>query len=88
MTEKTLGQVLYDEVIGNYERQRLLAPWSALDELDRADYERLAQAVAAIVREQCAQAGDALAVVDPECDAHDGWNSGIRRLQSAIRSMK
>lgn len=46
MTTKTLGQVMYEGT--SYTRM----PWSMLNSAARDDYERMAQAVAAVVREQ------------------------------------
>lgn len=81
MTTKTLGQVLYEGTI--YTRM----PWSMLHSPARDDYERMAQAVAAVVREQCAQACEAERV--SECDASDGvYNTATEHCAMAIRSMK
>lgn len=54
---KTLGQVLYEGTI--YTRM----PWSMLHSPARDDYERMAQAVAAVVRERDASLADGY----PEC---------------------
>lgn len=86
MTTKALGQVLYEV----YEGHGL--PYCQLSDKDRERYEAEAQAVAAVVREQCAHA------CEKELDAArknwrsiDRW-SLIERIvvgcAQAIRTMK
>lgn len=53
MTTKTLGQVLYEADISA--ERHIAFQFSALHTPDQAEYERMAQSVAAVVREQCAQ---------------------------------
>lgn len=54
MTTKTLGQVLYEA--DNIGRERYMKPYDTLCESTRQEFEASASAVAAVVREQCAQA--------------------------------
>lgn len=85
MTTKPLGQVLYE---ADYSAERNIAfPFSALHAPDQAEYERMAQAVAAVVREQCAQACEAQRM--PVCTEWDvAAVNAIDDCVAAIRSMK
>lgn len=56
MTTKTLGQVLYEAQTHNV--RSVVRRWDELTAGRKSIFEREAQAVAAVVREQCAQAGD------------------------------
>lgn len=86
MTTKTIGQVLYEA--DNIGRERYMKPYDTLCESTRQEFEASASAVAAVVREQCAQA--AWAHYMDECRRKivppaefGGWCAA-----SAIRSMK
>lgn len=86
MTKTTLGQVLYEAdplVLDGH-----TVAWLDLPRRHMDQYESKAAAVATVVREQCAQVGDRIVIADPECDAHDAFNAGLRSMQASIRSMK
>lgn len=72
MTEKSLGQVLYESLTW---RRR---PWAETTKHEREAYEYEASAVATVVREQCAQAGMAVCWTDKQAEI----------VGNAIRSMK
>lgn len=92
MTTKTLGQVLYE---AEYERELaefaahgISAPYAALTREEKEECERIAQAVAAVVREQCAQAAwshymDMCKKMGMPPAEFGGWCAA-----SAIRAMK
>lgn len=84
MTEKTIGQVLYAKFASS---SRGMHPWGDLAPETRADFERQAQAVAAVVREQCAQECADYAAGARSIGAH--VEAGVaEHLEEAIRSMK
>lgn len=76
MTEKTLGQVLYEAEL--QERGTVRVPFAALH-VNQERYERIAQAVAAVLREQIA--------VWIELQRNDIPATGAE-FAAAIRSMK
>lgn len=55
MTQKNLGQVLYEAEVEAYAMYVTSKPWVELSEAQKQEYEQAAQAVAAVVRERCAQ---------------------------------
>lgn len=62
-------------------------PWGDLPKWKRDECEDMAQAVAAVVREQCAQACESERVI--EADASDrAYNVATEHCAAAIRSMK
>lgn len=78
MTTKTLGQVLFES--DPMCQSGRATPWSDREESVKADYEAMAQAVAAVVREQCAQACEAAWHIDGSFTAQE--------FAAIIRSMK
>lgn len=95
-TEKSLGRRIWDarqaQVESEYRR-----PWEALSDSEQASLEALAQALAAVVREQCAQACEAERAEFLEQSAqNNGRESDMafgsvcssERIAAAIRSMK
>lgn len=90
MTTKTLGQVLYESVNRG-------GPWARMLDGERIHYERMAQAVAAVVREQAVMACEAERAEFLEQSAmNNGRQSDMafgsvcssERIAAAIRSMK
>lgn len=85
MTTKTLGQVLYEaEMVAE---RGFILPWESLQAPAQYEYDRMASAVAAVVREQCAQE-----CADYADEAHSigeyGEAAVAGYLEDAIRSMK
>lgn len=87
-TEKSLGQVLYEAFsAGSFSLRK--RGWASLPPHAQADFESEAQAVAAVVREQCAQACDRLAAGNARYpDFQGGYESGAEDCAMAIRMMK
>lgn len=76
MTKKTLGQVAHEGLMLVTEA----VPWEQLPKWPREECEAMAQAVAAVVREQCAQACEAAWHIDGSFTAQE--------FAAIIRSMK
>lgn len=88
MTTKTLGQVLYEAEVAAYAMYVTAKPWVELSEAQKQEYEQAAQAVAAVVREQCGQ--EARAHYRLMCAAAEMRPMHISESDAspAIRSMK
>lgn len=93
-TEKSLGQVAHEtgERVGRWTRR-----WSDMGPAQRDEWERIAQAVAAAVREQAAQLADAERAEfleqaamnnSRQSDMAFGSVCSSERIAAAIRSMK
>lgn len=87
MTTKPLGQVLYDA--DNIGRERYMKPYDTLCESTKQEFEASASAVAAVVREQCAQACEEQFGADrPKWVGLDELEHVVGMCAAAIRSMK
>lgn len=88
-TEKSLGQVLHEAKLPAQHGVSLLVPvpWHTLSQDQAAEMERMAQAVAAAVREQCAQVCDEYVRVATGVMNEDAVDAGTF-LAAEIRSME
>lgn len=89
MTTSTIGQVLYEAEISVFAMYVTAAPWAELPGPHRQQYEDAARAVAAVVREQCAQACERARLFHPLAGGWAaGMDDGVAVCVAAIRSMK
>lgn len=83
--DKTLGQIALESIVGKVSWSPF--PWRMLNDQQKSDWEAIAAAVAAAVKEEDARICEALGDCGPDngcCPTY--WNEALDRAELAIRA--